>query len=55
VHVDVSSDDDLWLAVAQHVEWRPPRPFNHVPVRVRFELGTTQINVDDVALVQFCE
>jgi hypothetical protein len=54
VHIDVSSDDHLRPAVAEHVEWRPPRPFGHVPVRIRFELGAAQINVDDVALVQFC-
>ena len=52
VHVGVAADDHLRLAVAQHVERRPPRPFRHVPVRVRLELGAAEVDVDDVALVQ---
>ena len=53
VHVGVAADHHLRLALAQHVEWRPSRPFGHVPVRVRLELGAAEIDVDDVAAVQF--
>ena len=52
VHVGVAADHDLRLALAQHVERRPPRPFGHVPVRVGLELGAAEIDVDDVAGVQ---
>jgi hypothetical protein len=54
VDVSVTADHHLRLAVSQHVERRPPRPFGHVPVGVRLELGAAKINVDDVALVQVC-
>ena len=53
VHVGVAADHHLRLALAEHVERRPPRPFGHVPVRVRLELGAAEIDVDDVAAVQF--
>jgi hypothetical protein len=43
VHVGIATDHHLRLAVAQHVERRPPRPFGHVPVRVRLELGAAKI------------
>ena len=54
VHVGVTADHHLRLAVAQHIERRPPRTFGHIPMRVRFELGAAKINVDDVARVQIC-
>jgi hypothetical protein len=54
VHVGVSADDYMRRAVAQHIKRRPPRPFRHVPVCIRFKRSATKINVDDVALVQFC-
>jgi hypothetical protein len=47
VDVGVSADHHLRLAVAQHLERRPPRPFGHVHVRVRLELGAAKVNVDD--------
>ena len=52
VYVGVSADDDLRVAVAQYVKRRPPRPFGHMPMRVRFELGAAKINVDDIAPIQ---
>jgi hypothetical protein len=54
VDVGVTADHHLRLAIAQHVERRPPRPIGHMHVRVRLELGAPKINVDDVALVQIC-
>ena len=55
VHVGVAADHDLRLALAKHIERRPPRPFGHVAVRVGLELGAAEIDVDDVAAVEFRE
>ena len=52
VHIGVAADDHLRRPVAQHIERRPPRPFGHVPVRVGFEVGAAEIDVDDVASVE---
>jgi len=45
----------LRLALAEHVERRPPRPLGHVPVRVRLELGAAEVDVENVARVQICQ
>ncbi len=52
VHVGIAADHHLRLALAEHIERRPPRPFGHVAVRVRLELGAAEIDVDDVVGVQ---
>ena len=53
MHVSVPADHDLRRALAEHIEWASSRPFGHVTVRVRLELGTAEIDVDDVAAIQF--
>ena len=55
VHVGVAADHDLRRALAEHVERRPPRPFGHVAVGVGLEFGAAEIDVDDVAAVEFGE
>jgi hypothetical protein len=42
MHVGVAADHHLWR-----------RPFRHEAVRVRLELGAAEIDVDDVAVIQF--
>jgi hypothetical protein len=44
MHVGVAADHHLRRALAEHIERPPPRPFGHVAVRVRFELGTAEID-----------
>ncbi len=48
VHVGVAADDDLRRALAEHIERRPPRPFRHVAVGVRLEIGAAEVDVDDL-------
>src|SRR5262249_59186100 len=51
VHVSVAANNHLWRAAAEHIERAPSRPFGHVAVRVRLELGAAEIDVDDVAAI----
>jgi hypothetical protein len=51
MHVGIAADYHLWRAAAEHIEGAPSRPFGHVAVRVRLELGAAEIEVDDVAAV----
>ena len=53
MHVGVAADHHLRRALAEHIEWAPSRPFGHVAMRVRLELGAAEIDVDDVVAVQF--
>ncbi len=53
MHVGVAADHHLGLALAEHIERRTPRPFGHVTVRIGLELGAAEIDVDDVAAVEF--
>ena len=55
MHVGVAAGYDLpGGPIAEHIEWASSsRPFGHVTVRVRLELGTAKIDVDDVAAIQF--
>ncbi len=55
MHVGIAADHHLWRPVAEHIERGPSRPFGHVAVRVRLELGAAEIDVDDVAAIQFRE
>src|SRR5262249_16129997 len=54
MHVGVAADHHLRRALYEHVKWPPSRPFGHVAMRVRLELGAAEIHVDDVAVIQFC-
>ena len=51
MHVGVTAHNHLRRAIAKHIERASSRPFGHVAVRVRFELGTAKIDVDDVAAI----
>jgi hypothetical protein len=53
VNVGVAAHNHLWRAIAEHIERAPSRPFGHVAVRVRLELGAAEIDVDDVAAIQW--
>jgi hypothetical protein len=53
MHVGVPADHHLRRALADHIERPPPRPFGHVPVRVRLERGAAEIDIDDVAAIEF--
>ena len=51
--VGVAADHHLRRAIAEHIEWASSRPFGHVAVCVRLELGAAKIDVDDVTAIQF--
>jgi hypothetical protein len=53
MHIGVAADHHLRRALTEHIKWAPSRPFGHVAVRVRLELGAAEIHVDDVAAIQF--
>ena len=53
VDVGVAADDHLRRALAEHIERRPLRPLGHVAMGVGLELGAAEIDVDDVAAVEF--
>ena len=51
MHVGVAADHHLRRAIAKHVERGSSRPFGHVAMRVRLELGAAEIDIDDVAAI----
>ncbi len=53
MYVGVAADHHLRRPLAEHVKRAPPRPFGHVPVRAGLEFGAAEIDVDDVAAIQF--
>ena len=55
MHVGVAADHHLRRALAEHIERASPRPFGHVAVCVRLELGAAEIDVDDVAAIEFSQ
>jgi hypothetical protein len=53
MHVGIAADHHLLRPIAEHIEWASSRPFGHLTVRIRLELGAAEIDVDHVAAIQF--
>src|SRR5262245_10633805 len=52
VHVGITADNDLRRTVVQDVERWPPGPLGEMFVRVRFEVGTAEVDLDRIAQIE---